>query len=404
MRKHLAAVRKRLSSADIETVQSGIEMVRDLNLEALNDVLTAGLEVAPITNGGDIFGRRNLCALTADSDAEVIKRVKPAHRAHVALSLLNLSGKLDSVVSITLNPYSQSFNLRKGFEGLSDASALNGLTDLEVIDLAGRPIRNLSELPKLRALSTTAVLSEEDDLSGFGSLEVLQGNQYTGADFTSLSLPASLKSLTFRSSCPSLTSLEGLEDLTKLEVLNLDICNALASLDGVRPCEELRYLSIGFGQYKDLDALAGLRKLETLYLSCKSLESIEGVLALVGLKTLQLKWTTMITDLHPFAKLVNLNRLHLGNSSSLVSLRGADRFPKLIDFSGYECGSLADIAPLLEGRDPERQMSVVEGVVSCPDFGALSLDFSRCTALPESLRFSFHSYQFADFLARLKDA
>ena len=31
MKKHLSAVRKLLGSADLETVQSGIEMVRDLN-------------------------------------------------------------------------------------------------------------------------------------------------------------------------------------------------------------------------------------------------------------------------------------------------------------------------------------------------------------------------------------
>ena len=174
MKKHLSAVRKLLGSADLETVQSGIEMVRDLNLSDLNEALVSGLEVAPIGNGSDAFGRRNLCAFSADSKAEVIKRVKTPHRAYAALALLNIAGKLDSVVSITLNPYSQSKNLQKGFEELVDASALNGLAQLECLDLAKLPIGNLSGLQSLRALSTTAMLTEDDDLSGFEKLEVFK--------------------------------------------------------------------------------------------------------------------------------------------------------------------------------------------------------------------------------------
>ena len=55
---------------------------------------------------------------------------------------------------------------------------------------------------------------------------------------------------------------------------------------------------------ENLDAFSSLNKLE-LYLTCKTLESIDGVLGLKSLKTLQIRYANMIEDLQPFAELVN---------------------------------------------------------------------------------------------------
>ena len=262
---------------------------------------------------------------------------------------------------------------------VKDLTPLSGMTQLEELQLYGTSNNNNnSGLTDLSALSGMTRLTSlridlgavEDfsPLSGMTQLQELRmyGNFITD-DLSFLRGLTELRTLNMVSSngsegAPVQENLTDLSGLTKLTDLQLDV--PVADLHGLEPLVNLRALQM-YGSnstYTDVDALAGLTELTSLYLPYRVYNdsnplppiNLDGLANLTKLQSLEI--SDGLESLEPLRNLTELRdlRIRANNSEdgelSLVPLSGLTKLNSL-DISGdLVGGDLSALAGLTELR------------------------------------------------------
>ena len=242
---------------------------------------------------------------------------------------------------------------------VSDLSFLSGMTRVEYLNLSSipagtdlSPLKNLSSVKSLNIQSPEASIGDLSFLSGMtglrtlslsgdyytDSLDFLKGmtalqelDVYTGGeirvtDLTALSGLTGLVSL--RLDTTGLTSLHGLEGLTKLQELNLNGNYAsYPDLDPLAGLTQLQTLWLpsydaDYDDFKsfNIDALANLKNLRDLRISGTP-DSLEGLRGLTNLQTLSINgasgYVGPALDLSPLGTLTGLTDLQISSFRAL---------------------------------------------------------------------------------------
>ena len=164
--------------------------------------------------------------------------------------------------------------------------------------------------------------------------------------------------------------LEALAQMTQLERLEI-VDSPLPQLDFLKSLTRLKRLHIRgsrepSGNFSDLSTLAGLTRMEDLYLYLDGISDLSGLSSMGQLKSLVLTGNTDITDLSPLSGLTNLRTLEVPASGENV---GIDLTPLsgLTKLRTLRTGSnVTDLSPL-SGLTELRELDLTYGGYSASD-------------------------------------
>ncbi|EPY16346.1 leucine-rich repeat protein (LRRP) [Strigomonas culicis] len=146
----------------------------------------------------------------------------------------------------------------------------------------------------------------------------------------------------------TLVSLDGLEKLKVLKHLSLvqtQVRDRAAGLEGLRALEHLVELSVKVTFLQDLKPFSQCVRLQILDLrNCCALRSLEGVARMRGLKSLCLAYTG-VRDLRPLSECVCLRILDLCKCTAVCSLEGLERMKALVELYLADT-DVRDLSPL----------------------------------------------------------
>ena len=248
--------------------------------------------------------------------------------------------------------------------GISDISALSGLTNLRTLNLGGysNRISDISALSGLTNLERLVVgspnISDISALSGLTSLKELRLLHTNISDISALSGLTSLKELNLGSNT-NLSDISALSGLTSLEWLWIWDCPSLdiSTLSGLT-ITNLRRLDLFRNNLSDISALSGLTNLRRLYIVMKNrVSDISALAGLTRLTNLDLSYNN-ISDISALSGLTNLRRLDLSrnNISDISALSGLTNLEYLdlrINGSPLNYPSLSTHIPALQSRGVE---------------------------------------------------
>ena len=247
----------------------------------------------------------------------------------------------------SLKIYGTSTN--RSASGLTDISGLAGMTDLTSlrIDLGAAedlaPLSGLTNLQELRMYGDFIL----EDLSFLHDLTQLRTLNMSGA-YEGVPIQADL------------TDLSSLVNLTELQI---DV--PVASLHGLEPLTNLRNLQMYGGSnstYTDVDALAGLTELVTLYLPYRSYNyenppkpiNLDGLANLTKLQSLDIN--DGVESLEPLRNLTELRDLRIRANNNedieldLSPLTNLAKLTSLDIYGNIAGGDLSDLSGLTELR------------------------------------------------------
>ena len=247
----------------------------------------------------------------------------------------------------SLKIYGTSTN--RSASGLTDISGLAGMTDLTSlrIDLGAAedlaPLSGLTNLQELRMYGDFIL----EDLSFLHDLTQLRTLNMSGA-YEGVPIQADL------------TDLSSLVNLTELQI---DV--PVASLHGLEPLTNLRNLQMYGGSnstYTDVDALAGLTELVSLYLPYRAynyenplpLINLDGLSNLTKLQSLEI--SDGVESLEPLRNLTELRELRIRANNSddgelnLAPLAGLTKLTSLDIYGDLAGGDLSALSGLTELR------------------------------------------------------
>ena len=205
-----------------------------------------------------------------------------------------------NLTALGLGPEQVQQGVWRNSNSITDISALQGLTKLEVLDLDGNSISNISALERLINLT---VLDLDDN---------------------------------------NITDISPLSGLTNLEVLGLRE-NSISNISAVRGLINLTRLELSVNPITDISAVMGLTNLTELYLRSNSISNISAVARLTNLRGLFLSGNT-VSNISPLSGLNNLTGLFLSDNavSNISPLSGLNNLTHLT-LSG---NSISNISPL----------------------------------------------------------
>lgn len=188
-----------------------------------------------------------------------------------------------------------------GCRAVTDAGVVGTLANCSRLELKGTAIADIDFLdettvPGLMWLDLSATqVSSLEALRGRYALEVL------GLE-----------------DCSSLTSIEPLSELSHLRSLSLDGSVGIDDIASVSGCESLAMVSLaGLFRLRNIESLAKLRRLRFVDLSGTSCDSVGPLANLPFLESVYLGLTDQLWDLTPLTELPRLRRLHVANSGFL---------------------------------------------------------------------------------------
>lgn len=219
---------------------------------------------------------------------------------------------------------------------LNDISAIEGLNELQVLDLSGNEIKDITALSKCYSLTELTLTNNQiSDISPIYGLEKIQklviqqnniGNIQEGIE--------KMKSLTFLDL--SKNRLVNINQLGKIEQLNflyassnmlsetpdlggltnlilLDLGNnAFSKLGYLGNLEQLEELDIYSNHLEDFDVLRSCPNIKRLNISYNEYSGLNGIEQCPDLELLSMKGT-MITDISVLENLHNFNTIYLDN-------------------------------------------------------------------------------------------
>lgn len=199
-----------------------------------------------------------------------------------------------------------------------------------------------------------------DDLSVLSlmpNLEVLEleGQQIT--DVSPIGKLSKLRKLCLN--CNPLTSLEGLQGLTELE--SLDIADTLVTdLSPIAGCTKLHDINMDITPVESLEPLRDCVKLQMLRATDTKISDLSPLTALERLHILCID-STAVTDLSPLAELQKLTQVDI-SYTAVSSLRGLEGGSRLEIFRAENC-PIRDLSPLA-GHTGIRQLYLNQTAVS----------------------------------------
>jgi len=195
--------------------------------------------------------------------------------------------------------------------GLSNISALEGLTKLQVLDLTGNsivsidPLKNMTQMRELR-LSSNAI-SAIAPLAGMTELEILDLNYNTLISDAVISRMRNLKEL-YLASC-GVEDLDFLMIMPSLQRLNVS-GNQLSDISILSGCTELTWLDIANNEITTLEPIANLVLLTELYADYNQIEELPMFNEACALHRLTVSYN-QLTDAAGVVLLPQLNYLNV---------------------------------------------------------------------------------------------
>ena len=254
---------------------------------------------------------------------------------------------------------------------ITDLAPISALTDLEVLELKWiSDLENLQPLSSLTALTqlivrTLSGVQQLSPLSSLTNLEILElavnpsgdcarRSDSLNCDISQLSLSGMTELTTLHLRGIKASDLSSLSQLTKLTSLTI-IGNQSPILDlaPLLNLQKLKLLHISLSVIRNVDALGGLKALETLRLNGvvvvegrRRLNDLSPLSGLTGLRTLELT-ENEITDISPLSGLTGLTELNL-SENEIVDISPLSGLTGLLTLNlNYNC-NIEDLSPLLD--------------------------------------------------------
>jgi len=220
---------------------------------------------------------------------------------------------------------------------VADLTPLQGLTNLETLDLRGNKIFNLAPLEKLTNLKTLILRENKiikiDSLAKLTMLETLSLSNNKLGSLPDLSALRFLKYLALNAN--QLTKIDGLDSLTALQYLHLDN-NKITSIENLEKLTLLTALSLNNNQISTIENLEHLTDLKELFLNKNKIKKFDNLQRLHRLKKLFLK-DNKISSVDNMVLPPTLKALDLSNNKikDITPLRSAIEDKKLTLVSRY---------------------------------------------------------------------
>ena len=219
-------------------------------------------------------------------------------------SIRNLTGLEKATNLTTLN---LSFTSGVWVDGITDISALSGLTKLTNLNLSGNSITDisaLSGLTKLTNLDLSYNRGVNRNLSGDSTRTCQAGGEWSGSAPSFVSARSG-----------GISDISALSGLTKLTTLYLHSNNVgVGNISALSGLTKLTNLSLGGNGISDISALSGLTKLTNLYLSLNRITDISALSGLTKLTRLDLE-ANNVGNISALSGLTKLTNLYLGFSA-----------------------------------------------------------------------------------------
>ena len=259
---------------------------------------------------------------------------------------------------------------------MSDLSPLSGLTNLKELNLSGdiegnEDIRDLSPLSGLTSLKSLHLPAEQiEDLSPLSGLTQLENLALIGGDegwiedLTPLSGLVNLRELFLEiSSISDLSPLAGMKELESLRVRGESYISDLSPLSGMVKMRELELPAPQFREALDISPLSNMTQLESLRMGCnvQDLGPLENLHSLRILRMRDRKngsGEDCFHSLEPLSGLTNLTLLELRSDyvTDLSPLSGLTQLESLT----LNVPQVTDVSPLA-GLSRLRQVEIEEG-------------------------------------------
>ena len=196
-------------------------------------------------------------------------------------------------------------------KGITDISALAGLTNLTELYLQFNAITDISALAGLTNLTTLYLQSTEiTDISALAGLTNLTALHLSFNEITDISALAGLTNLwALNLQFNAITDISALAGLTNLTTLYLQ-STEITDISALAGLTNLTRLDLQSNAITDISALAGLTNLTRLDLQSNAITDISALAGLTNLTTLYLQFNA-ITDISALAGLTNLTTLYL---------------------------------------------------------------------------------------------
>ena len=262
-------------------------------------------------------------------------------------NISDLTG-LEYATNLTVLELGPEYGQQEGWRNsnsITDISALQGLTKLEVLDLGGISISNISALERLTNLAVLYLggnfISDISPLANLTNLRWLELGSNAISDISPLANLTSLEDLFL--SINSISDISPLANLTSLENLYF-WKNSISDISPLAGLNNLTRLNLPDNAISDISPLANLTSLESLSLSGNAISDISPLANLTSLEHLSL-WNNAISDISPLANLISLEYLFLEiNAISDISpLAGLNNLTELELWGN----SISDISPLI---------------------------------------------------------
>jgi len=185
----------------------------------------------------------------------------------------------------------------------------NKYLETAIREALNKPTEDLLE-SDIKKITNLNLPREISDLSGIENLTNLQ----------LLNLDGNFK----------ITDLTPLENLTNLQTLYLDNCQSIKSLNPLKNLTNLKTLNLAVSNISDISALKNLTNLQDLNLAENQINNIDSLKNLINLETLNLS-ENKINDINALNQLTNLKTLNLdcNKVSDINALKGLSKLYRL---------------------------------------------------------------------------
>lgn len=382
---------------ELSYLQLADNKIKDLTpLKNLSKLKSLFLDGNPIEDFTPLFSLKGLTTLSLNNitlSAEQLKQIKDA------LPNCEITNEMEAPKEVKLGSKTVSVdetNVSLANEGLTDIKDISWLTKMEILDLSGNSVRDLTPLNKaitlkqlnlrgngasnISALSVLVNLTYLDlrgnsvtdltPVSGMEKLEELYLDDNRPMTLSPLTNMPALKILSLQNCSLKDADLEYLKNLNKLEKLYLDgnkniTGSALLALEEAMPDCSIsapdieRSVKWGGTEYTmdstsitatncgitDIGVLKSFTKLEFLDLSGNKIAEAEPISQLTSLKELSLAGNRL-TTVKQLQNLRNLESLDVSDNEDITLMSYLSGLTKLtyLDVSGNE--GITDMSPL----------------------------------------------------------
>jgi hypothetical protein len=280
---------------------------------------------------------------------------------------------LERLTSLTLS------KVKVGTAELAKLPSLNNLSfegatlDRLVIDPAHSNLKITKKslsVSEIQGVENLDVFQEETLSSGdsfFNGVQGIEVIKFTNPNHK-------IKTLIFKGD--KLSRIEGLSHLPNLHVLNLS--GQVQEIQGLEHLTQLKKMAFSGAALESLKFFPSNGSLEELSVEESSINSIQGLGYLKGLKSLSLRKTSNLTTLNFESELPKLLEIKITENESIEELNGLDKLPKIESLHLQNTPSLKSLV-LTGGNDYLKNIhlqnsgvTVLEGVDTLPNLETLA--------------------------------